>query len=143
MLFSYTRKLCEPKVTVRVARESKTIAVQFAHDILWRISQKIVRWLVSLNITPFQNLDKTIMSFGFNNKSHTKIYWCPLNRYNDLWNPFGLKESRSKHYATSPSFNFVNFQEGLRNYSAPYYMISCLAVVLQQGMRCISNFRSS
>ena len=29
------------------------------------------------------------------------------------------------------------------NYSAPYYMISCLAVVLQQGMRCISNFRSS
>ena len=23
------------------------------------------------------------------------------------------------------------------------YMISCLAVVLQQGMRCISNFRSS
>ena len=40
-------------------------------------------------------------------------YWCPLNRYNDLWNPFGLKESRSKHYATSPSFNFVNFQEGL------------------------------
>ena len=34
-------------------------------------------------------------------------------RYNDLWNPFGLKESRSKHYATSPSFNFVNFQEGL------------------------------
>jgi hypothetical protein len=40
-------------------------------------------------------------------------YWCPLNRYNDLWNPFGLKESRSKHYATSPSFNFVHFQEGL------------------------------
>ena len=31
-------------------------------------------------------------------------------RYNDLWNPFGLKESRSKHYATSPSFNFVHFQ---------------------------------
>ena len=42
-----------------------------------------------------------------------KNYWCPLNRYNDLWNPFGLKKSRSKHYATSPSFNFVNFQEGL------------------------------
>ena len=40
-------------------------------------------------------------------------YWCPLNRHNDLWNPFGLKESRSKHYATSPSFNFVHFQEGL------------------------------
>ena len=40
-------------------------------------------------------------------------YWCPLNRYNDLWNPFGLKKSRSKHYATSPSFNFVHFQEGL------------------------------
>lgn len=29
------------------------------NDILWRISPKIVRWLVSLNITPFQNLDKT------------------------------------------------------------------------------------
>ena len=41
------------------------------------------------------------------------FYWCPLNRYNDLWNPFGLKKSRSKHYATSPSFNFVHFQEGL------------------------------
>ena len=38
---------------------AKTIAVQFALDILWRISPKIVRWLVSLNITPFQNLDKT------------------------------------------------------------------------------------
>lgn len=31
-------------------------------------------------------------------------------RYNDFRNPFGLKESRSKHYATSPSFNFVHFQ---------------------------------
>lgn len=29
------------------------------NDILWRISPKIVRWLVSLNITPFQNIDKT------------------------------------------------------------------------------------
>ena len=37
-------------------------------------------------------------------------------------------------------FNFGLFSS---NYSAPYYMISCLAVVLQQGMRCISNFRSS
>lgn len=44
---------------------------------------------------------------------YKKYYWCPLNRYNDLWNPFGLKKSRSKHYATSPSFNFVHFQEGL------------------------------
>ena len=42
-----------------------------------------------------------------------------------------------KHLST---FNFVGIDG---NYSAPYYMISCLAVVLQQGMRCISNFRSS
>ena len=38
---------------------AKTIAVQFAHDILWRISPKILRWFMSLKITPFQNLDKT------------------------------------------------------------------------------------
>ena len=47
----------------------------------------------------------------------TNAIYCYLlvsaKRYNDLWNPFGLKESRSKHYATSPSFNFVHFQEGL------------------------------
>lgn len=42
--------------------------------------------------------------------------------------------------------NFFKIFNGITyncNYSAPYYMISCLAVVLQQGMRCISNFRSS
>ena len=43
----------------------------------------------------------------------TNAIYCYLlvsaKRYNDLWNPFGLKESRSKHYATSPSFNFVHF----------------------------------
>ena len=41
------------------------------------------------------------------------------------------------------AFMNFNLKELGGNYSAPYYMISCLAVVLQQGMRCISNFRSS
>ena len=39
--------------------------------------------------------------------------------------------------------NIIKDNKDIGNYSAPYYMISCLAVVLQQGMRCISNFRSS
>ena len=45
--------------------------------------------------------------------------------------------------ASNVAVNYGNLYIVGRNYSAPYYMISCLAVVLQQGMRCISNFRSS
>ena len=57
-LFFVTRKLCEPKVTVRVARDSKTKGIEFAHDILWSITPKIIRWFQSQNIIEFQFIDK-------------------------------------------------------------------------------------
>ena len=52
-------------------------------------------------------------------------------------------ESKDSHNYWYLRMNNYTCLLSYSNYSAPYYMISCLAVVLQQGMRCISNFRSS
>lgn len=56
--FFVTRKLCEPKVSVRVARVSKTEGIEFAHDILRSITPKIVRWFQSQYTIEFQFIDK-------------------------------------------------------------------------------------
>jgi len=55
----------------------------------------------------------------------------------------GFKNIERVILPQSAGNDITKYKYNSSNYSAPYYMISCLAVVLQQGMRCISNFRSS
>ena len=127
LCMDYNRQL---GVAVKIVRIFNTYGPRMAMDDGRVVSNFITQALQGKDITvygdgtqtrSFQYIDDLIegivrmadSSADFTGPVNIGNYWCPLNRYNDLWNPFGLKKSRSKHYATSPSFNFAHFQEGL------------------------------
>ena len=85
------------------------------------------------------------------NKRYALFFICIFNIHSVSWpaireiedKPGTETDTIRKQYVTTDLNTELNQLRLPGNYSAPYYMISCLAVVLQQGMRCISNFRSS
>ena len=92
------------------------------------------------------NLESLLATLGLSPTSQTRFY---REKVTQKGNGLGLAIVKSIcdyhkwaiHYYYKEGLH--HFEITFSNYSAPYYMISCLAVVLQQGMRCISNFRSS